>query len=355
MKEALLYQKLPKKSVRCLTCQRHCRIATDQVGFCLTRLNKNGILYSLNYGLLNSSPSADPIEKKPFYHFLPGTQTLSIGSFGCNYRCKQCLNWWCSWGEPATSILKKLRQEKEQKIVKPEQIVKLCLDSQLPSIAFTYNEPTLWLEFVLETAKLAKKEDLKTLFVTNGCWSKEALDTIGPYIDAANIDFKGFSEKTYSRMGAYWGQLLEMTKYAYKKYRIHLEITTVLIPGINDNPQELKAMANWIVKNLSPKIPWHLSRYSPDMAPDKEFARIAPPTREQLLKAEEIGRKEGLEFVYIWAPGIDFDGGVFAKGDTFCPKCGTLAVKRSLWQPEILAVDQKGNCLKCGENLNLVQ
>ena len=337
-----------------MTCQRYCRIAPDQVGFCLTRLNKNGLLYSLNYGLLNGAPSADPVEKKPFYHFLPGTQTLSVGSFGCNYRCKQCLNWWCSWGEPSSSILKKRRQEKEQEAVKPEQIVKLCLNAHLPSIAFTYNEPTLWLEFVLETARLAKIKGLKTLFVTNGCWSKEALDTIGPYIDAANIDFKGFSQKTYNRMDAYWGQLLEMTKYAYKKYGIHLEITTVLIPGVNDDPKELKAMADWIARNLSPKVPWHLSRYSPDMAPDQEFAKIPAPSREQLLKAEKIGRQAGLEFVYIWAPGIDFNGGVFAKGDTYCPKCKTLAIKRSLWQPKILAVDKKGNCKKCTESLNLI-
>jgi pyruvate formate lyase activating enzyme len=356
MKKALLFKKFPKKIVQCLTCQRYCRIAPGQTGFCLTKINKNGVLYALNYGVLNHFPSPDPIEKKPFYHFLPGTRTFSIGSFGCNYRCKQCLNWWCSWGEPATTILKKLAAGKrEKRFVKtqPQELIDLCLQSDLKSIAFTYNEPTIWLEYALDIAKLAKKRGLKTLFVTNGSWSKEALEMIGPYLDAANIDFKGFSQKTYAKMGAFWGQLLENTKLAQKKHQIFIELTTVLIPGINDSPSELKKMAVWIVKNLGPKTPWHLSRYSPGMAPDKNFAKIPPTSREQLLRAEKIGKKAGLHFVYIWAPGVDLNGGVFAKGDTHCPQCKILAVRRDLWQPKILAVDKKGKCKKCGEDLNL--
>lgn len=357
MKKALLFKKLKNKKIRCLTCQRYCQILPGKTGFCLTRLNQDGSLYALNYGLLNGPPQADPIEKKPFYHFLPGTKTFSLGSFGCNYRCKQCLNWWCSWGEPASSVLKKVaKQKKSQRFTRatPEKLVNLCLRAKLPSLAFTYNEPTIWLEYALDIAKLAQKKGLKTLFVTNGSWTKETLDAIGPYIDAANIDFKGFSEKTYAKMGSFWGQLLAMTKYAQKKHKIFLELTTVLIPGINSNRQELKKMAGWISKNLGPETPWHLSRYSPEMAPDKTFQKIPPPTREQLLEAKAIGKKAGLQFVYIWAPGIDLNGGVFAKGNTVCPHCGTLVVKRDLWQPEILKVDKKGHCTKCGENLNIL-
>jgi len=357
-KKVLLFKNLKNKTVQCLTCQRRCRIPPDKVGFCLTRLNINGVLYALNYGLLNGPPQADQIEKKPLYHFLPGTKTLSLGSFGCNYRCKQCLNWWCSWGEPATSILEKLARNKiprQALNISPEKIVALCLQAKLPSLSFTYNEPTVWLEYALDIAKLAQKKGLKTIFVTNGSWSEKALAKIGPYLDAANIDFKGFSRKTYARMGAYWGQLLTTTKRARKIYHLHLELTTVLIPGINDSPTEIKKMARWIVTNLGPKTPWHLSRYSPDLSSNQEFQRLPAPTKDQLLQAEAIGKKEGLKFIYIWAPGINGSHEVFAKGDTYCPQCKTMVLKRHLWQPEIIALDQEGHCQKCGEDLNFKQ
>jgi len=352
MEKTFLFKKLAKNHVRCLSCQRYCQILPGKTGFCLTKLNKNGILYSLNDDLLNGPPQIDPVEKKPFYHFLPGTKTLSIGSFGCNYRCRQCLNWWCSWGEPATTVLKKLAQGKSSQralFAAPQQLIDLCLKLKLPSIAFTYNEPVVWLEYALKIAKLARKNDLKTLFVTNGSWSKEALDKIGPYIDAANIDFKAFSEKTYQKMGAFWGNLTEMAKYAQKKHKIFLELTTVLIPTINDSPSGLKKMATWIVRNLGPKTPWHLSGYSPQLAPDKNFAQLLPPTATQLKKAQKIGLEEGLEFVYIWAPDVNL-----AEGNTVCPKCDTLAIRRDLWQPEILAVNKKGKCAQCGEDLNVL-
>jgi pyruvate formate lyase activating enzyme len=353
MKKALLQKNLDRNIVRCLTCQRYCLINPGKTGFCLTKLNQDGQLYTLNYGLLNGPPQADPIEKKPLYHFLPGSKTFSLGSFGCNYRCKQCLNWWCSWGKPANTVLKKLAlQKKSKKFVQtsPEKLVNLCLKAGLKSIAFTYNEPTIWLEYNLDIARLAKKKGLKTIFVTNGSWSKEALDKIGPHLDAANIDFKGFSAQTYQKMGAFWGNLLKMTQYAQEKHNIFIELTTVLIPSINDNPKELKAMAKWIVRNLGPKTPWHISAYSPSLAPDPLFQKIPPPSQKELLKAKNIGQKAGLEFIYIWAPRINK---IFAKGNTTCPKCDRLVVKRNLWQPKILAINPKGHCAKCGENLNI--
>lgn len=354
MKEALVYQKLSRKKVRCQVCQRRCLIADGQTGFCLTKLNQKGKLYSLNYGLLNSPPQADPIEKKPFYHFLPGTLTFSIGSFGCNFRCKQCLNWWCSWGEPATSVLRKVRPFPEAKInYSPNELIDMAKKSGYRSIAFTYNEPVVWAEYVLDCAKLAKKEKLATLFVTNGSWAKETLDKIGPYIDAANIDFKGFSAKTYAKMGAFFGQIPEMAKYAQEKYNIFIEITTLLIPGINDSKKELSEMTHWIAKNLGPKTPWHLTRFGPENAPDPKFALIPPTSVKQLETAATIGKENGLQFIYIWAPGEDLAGGVYTKGDTYCPKCGNMAVSRSLWEPAILGVDQNGHCQDCGEDLNI--
>ncbi|MFC1790667.1 AmmeMemoRadiSam system radical SAM enzyme [Patescibacteria group bacterium] len=357
MKRTLLQKKLRRGQVQCLTCQRYCHIAPGKVGYCLTRKNINGTLYALNDGILNGPPQVDPIEKKPFYHFLPGTKTLSLGSFGCNFRCRKCLNWWCSWGEPATSVLTELAQEKNPfQAIKstPQEIVSLCLKLDLPSITFTYNEPTIWLEYNLKIAKLAKKKGLKTGYITNGAWTKETLAKIGPFLDAANIDFKGFSAKTYTKLGGFWPGILEMAKLALKKYGIFLELTTVLIPGVNDVTPELKKMSAWIVKNLGPNTPWHISQYSPQNAPDPNFKKIPSPTKKQLLQAAKIGQRAGLNFVYIWAPGIGKNGDFFSQGNTRCPQCDTLVVKRDLWEPEILAVDKKNRCTKCQENLNMV-
>ena len=223
MKATLLSKKLKDKKVRCLVCQRKCLINKGKVGFCLTKLNQGGKLYSLNYGLIPSI-QVDPIEKKPFYHFHPGKMAPSIGSYGCNYHCRQCLNWNSSWGNQATAVLEAVKKGKHLPLINPQQIINEIKKAGHQGIAFTYNEPVVWAEFVLDTAKLAKKEGFFTLFVTNGSWSKETLDKIGKYIDAANIDFKGFSEKTYTKMGAFFGQLPEMTHYAQKKWKVLLNV-----------------------------------------------------------------------------------------------------------------------------------
>jgi len=352
MKKALVFQKLPKNKIRCQVCQRRCLIPEGQTGFCLTKLNQKGELYTLNYGLIQSI-QIDPIEKKPFYHFHPGKMVPSIGSYGCNFRCKQCLNWSYSWGDNASLILKKIKKGENLPILEPEKLIKEIKSRGYQGIAFTYNEPVVWAEYVLDAAKLAKKENLFTVFVTNGSWTKEVLDKIGPYLDAANVDLKGFSEKTYARQGAFFGEIPEMMVYAQKKHQIFLEITTLLIPGINDDPKEIKKMCQWIVKNLGPKTPWHLSRYSPDLAPDKKFQKIPLTSIEELKKVASIGKKAGLEFVYIWAPGTDLNGGFYAEGSTYCPRCHFLAIKRSAWKPEILGVNKKGKCTKCGEDLKI--
>lgn len=352
MKEALLYQKLAGDKVRCGVCQRKCLIADGQTGFCLTKLNKGGKLYALNYGLIQDV-QIDPIEKKPFYHFHPGEMVPSIGSYGCNFRCKQCLNWQCSWGKPATSTLKEIAQGKQYSVLNPKDPIDKIKKSGYKGLAFTYNEPTVWAEYVLDTAKIAKKESLFTVFVTNGSWTKETLDKIGPFIDAANVDLKGFSNKTYARQGAFFGQIPEMIKYAQEKHQIFIEITTLLIPGITDEEKEIKKMAEWIIKDLGPKTPWHLSRYSPELAPDKEFKKIPPTSVEALEKAAKIGEKAGLQFIYIWAPGNDLPSGIYAKGNTVCPKCGSLAIRRTAWKPEIVGVNKEGNCKRCKEDLNI--
>ncbi len=352
MKKALVFKKLSGKKVRCQVCQRRCLIPEGQTGFCLTKLNQADELYTLNYGLIQGI-QIDPIEKKPFYHFYPGKMVPSIGSYGCNFRCKQCLNWPYSWGDEAFLILKKIKESKAFPILEPEKLIKEIKSRGYQGIAFTYNEPVVWAEYVLDAAKLAKKENLFTVFVTNGSWTKETLDKIGPYLDAANVDLKGFSTKTYAQQGAFFGEIPEMMVYAQDKHQIFLEITTLIIPGINDDPKELKKMCRWLVKNLGPKTPWHLSRYSPALAPDKKFQKIPLTSVEELNKVAAIGKKAGLGFVYIWAPGGDLDGGFYAEGSTYCPKCGFLAIKRSAWEPEILAVDKNGKCTNCGEDLKI--
>jgi pyruvate formate lyase activating enzyme len=353
VKKTILYEKLKNKNVRCQVCQRRCVIAPGKTGFCLTRLNRNGKLYCLNYGIIQAL-QVDPIEKKPFYHFKPGSMVPSIGSFGCNFRCKQCLNWSSSWGEPATTILNNLQKGQKRPTVTPKELIAKIEKSDYQGLAFTYNEPTIWVEYVLDVAKLAKDKGFFTLFVTNGSWTKETLDKIGPFIDAANIDFKGFTQETYARQGAFFGEVMKMAEYAQKKHRIFLEITTLLIPGINDNPQELSKMAKWIVTHLGKKTPLHFSQYDPVLAPDPEFKKLAFTSRKTLDMTYEIAKKAGLEFVYIWAPSAGKFGGLYSKSDLICPKCKTLVIKRSGWKPEILAIDKKGRCSKCGENLNVI-
>ncbi len=354
MKKAVLWQALANQKVRCQACQRCCLIASGKTGFCRARFNKNGRLYSLNYGLVPHI-QVDPIEKKPFYHFRPGALVPSIGSYGCNFRCKQCLNWSSSWGEPAGTILKSVQEQEKYPVVPPEAVIDQIEQGGYQGIAFTYNEPTIWPEYVLAVARLAKKKHFFTLYVTNGSWTKQALDLIGQYLDAANIDFKGFSHVTYAKQGAFRGKVLEMARYAQKKHQIFLEITTLLIPGINDQPKELRQLCQWIAENLGPKTPLHFSQFDPQLAPDPEFQKLSPTAKTSLDLAYQIAKKAGLAFVYLWAPSAGPLASLYAQGDTICPKCGSLAIKRTGWQPKILQVNSQGRCSKCGEDLRIMR
>lgn len=384
MFKARLFKTFPQKKVKCLACQRYCQINNNQVGFCQTRLNKDGQLYSLTYGILNGI-QIDPIEKKPMYHFYPGTQVLSIGSYGCNYRCRQCLNWHCSWGDNASTMLAKLKidflschpgdpaiagsigsrrgfyrlppkADSLQNDISPQELVDLTIKGNYPGIAFTYNEPSIWPEYVYDCAKLAKAKGFYTVFVTNGSWSQETLSYLAPVIDAANIDIKGFYPETYAKMAAFFGKLLAVTELAIKKYKIFTELTTLVIPTINDSTKELTAISQWIAKNLGPEIPWHLSRFDPDLSPDEQFKRLPTTPIATLKKAYEIGKKAGLKHIYVWAPPKNLEEQLFSLEDTFCPKCGKLVIKRNAWQPELRGVQKKGKkiiCQFCQKKLNL--
>jgi len=288
MHEALLYEKLEGKNVRCFLCNHGCLISDKNRGICGVRENRNGKLYSLVYGKIIAE-HIDPIEKKPLYRFLPRTFSLSIATIGCNFKCLHCQNadisQFTKWKISADIV----GEEK-----KPEEIVKDAIKAKCPSISYTYTEPTVFLEFALDCMKLAKEKGLKNVWVSNGYMTKDALDLIAPYLDATNVDLKAFTEKFYSDVcGAKLQPVLDNLQ-DIKKRGIHLEITTLIIPGKNDSEKELKQIAEFIKKELGKDVPWHVSRFFPTY----KMAETMPTPREKIYRAVEIGKSVGLKYVY---------------------------------------------------------
>lgn len=280
MRECDLYKK-EKDRVRCLACAHKCLIGNENTGICGVRKNINNKLYLLVYGKV-ASMAVDPIEKKPLYHFLPKTNAFSIGTIGCNFRCDFCQNFEISQVKEITG------QE-----VTPEQIVEKALATGCKSIAYTYNEPIIWAEFVKDTAKLAKEKGLKNILVTNGYFSKESFDYIKDYIDAMNIDLKSIKDEFYKKYcGGRLKPVLDTIKRAYD-FGIHIELTTLIIPGLNDNEKDLEKIAKFIA-SVDKKIPWHISRFFPMYKMlDKHITPI-----DILERAYKIGKKH-LKYVYI--------------------------------------------------------
>lgn len=290
MKEALFYDKIEGKKVHCRLCPWECVIADGKLGVCGVRKNEDGTLYSLIYGVV-SSIAMDPIEKKPLYHFHPGSKVFSVGSFGCNFKCGFCQNY-----QIAHVNMAKEKPMGEQ--LCPEDLIKLAQEKNCQGIAFTYNEPTIWMEYVLDSAKLAKKAGLYTVFVTNGYITPEALDLIGPYLDAYAVDIKSFSDGFYKKIcGALKGltPVLEGCLYAKKKWDMHIEIATLVVPALNDQMDELKLLAEWIVHNLGKDIPWHISRFFPHL----NYQHLPMTPIETLKQAYQIGKEVELKHVYI--------------------------------------------------------
>lgn len=348
MHEAILYEKLKNKTVRCHVCQRECLIPEGKTGYCQTRLNQDGILYTTIYGVI-SSINNDPIEKKPVFHFRPGSFCLSIGTFGCNFRCLFCQNYEIAWADGVS-------QGKSTTETPPEKIIELAKKYNSAGIAITYNEPVIWLEYSLDVFKLAKevrppkRSDLSTklytVWVTNGYATKDAIDIIAPYLDVYRVDLKSFADNFYQKLIKLPKAqgIFDMTKYVHDKYpKIHLECITNIIPTWNDDPKMLTKIAKWIKNNLGEKTPWHVTRFFP-------YAKLTnlPPTPEEILfKAREIGLKEGLKFVYIGNMEVD------KEDDTLCPQCGNLVIRRDSYKTKIIGVNPQGNCVNCDEILNL--
>lgn len=284
----MLFKKLEMQKVKCLACAHYCQIAPSKFGICGTRQNLNGELISHVYGKV-AAIHIDPIEKKPLFHFLPETEILSFGTLGCNFRCG-----WCQNFDISQDTKQKQKPKFWGKDFSPKEIVKLALDNNTPSIAYTYNEPAIFIEFAHDTAKLAHEKGLKNVFVTNGYLSKESFEYMGHYLDAANVDLKSFDDKVYGRYcGAKLQPVLDTIKRMHQA-KIHIEITTLLIPVINDSSANLKKIATFIA-DLDKNIPWHLSRFFPAYK-----IHDTPPTPLATLKhAGQIGRAAGLKHIYI--------------------------------------------------------
>jgi pyruvate formate lyase activating enzyme len=308
-KEALLYERLEQNRVRCNLCAHHCVIPDGKLGACRVRKNVDGILYTLVYGR-TISQNVDPVEKKPLYHFYPGSLTYSIATPGCNFRCQWCQNW-------QISQMPRERELITGRKATPEEIVGSALESGSHSIAYTYTEPTIFFEYAYDTARLAHQAGLANIFVTNGYMTQEMLELFHPYLDAANVDLKAFRKESYRRyVGAGFQPVLDNMKLI-KKLGIWLEVTTLVIPGINDNLAELRDAAHFVAQELGAETPWHISRFFPAY----KMANFPPTPLKILQQAQKIGREEGLQYVYVGnMPG--------EENDTFCPSCGRALIRR---------------------------
>lgn len=335
MHEALLYEKLPNSRVRCGTCQWRCRINPEKFGVCGMYQNKDGALYNLNYARV-SSVAADPIEKKPLFHFHPGTLAFSLGTLGCNFHCKHCQNWHISTAD-SSALLHDCRD------ISPQESIDLAKQHHCQGIAWTYNEPAIWLEYTLDSAKLARDNDLYTVYVTNGYSTPEALDTIGPYLDAWRVDIKGFSDAFYRDLAKVprWREILEVTRRAKNKWNMHVEVVTNIIPTMNDDDQQLEGIARWIRDELGELTPWHVTRFHPQY----KMTHLPATPIATIERAFNIGKKAGLKFVYAGnVPGHQSES-------TICYSCGKLNVQRYGYQTEVAGLEDS-SCKFCGAELN---
>ena len=307
--EARLYERLEDGRVQCHLCAHHCRIAEGKRGVCAVRENRGGTLYTLVYGR-TISQHVDPIEKKPLAHFYPGTGAYSIATVGCNFHCQWCQNANISQMPRETGLVV---GEKAS----PAAIVAGAKRSRCRSIAYTYTEPTVFFEYAYDTARLAHREGIANVYVTNGFMTVEMLDVFGPYLDAANVDLKAFRDETYRHyVGGRLQPVLDSLK-KMKELEIWVEVTTLVVPGINDDEEELRDAARFVAQELGPETPWHISRFFPGYQ-----LRHIPPTPVQTLhRALEIGKEEGLRYI--------FAGNVPGEANTECHTCGELLIRRS--------------------------
>lgn len=329
--EAKWWKPTENDKILCTLCPRYCKIGEGQPGFCFIRQNHNGKLYTLGYARPTGF-AIDPIEKKPLNHFIPGSEILSFGTAGCNLGCKFCQNWTMS--KAKIDDLNSIKAE-------PEDVVALAKGNSVASIAYTYNDPTIFGEYVIDISKLAGEEGIKSVMVTAGYIDKKAREDIYKYIDAANVDLKAFTETFYHKLTfSHITPVLDTLKWLKNDTDVWLEITTLLIPGENDSPEEIQQMCTWILENLGDEVPLHFTAFHPDFK-----MRDKPPTSPSTLNtARNIAIKSGIKYCYV--------GNVFNRESqtTYCPNCEEPLIIRD-WHSVIENKLVNGKCFKCGEKI----
>ncbi|SMC16953.1 pyruvate formate lyase activating enzyme [Desulfacinum hydrothermale DSM 13146] len=331
MKEARFYERLEDEAVRCALCCHRCVIKEGKAGICGVRRNEGGTLYSLVYGRLVAA-NVDPIEKKPLFHFQPGSRSYSIATAGCNFRCLFCQN----------ADISQLPREHGAVLgskASPDRVVEEALKAGCASISYTYTEPTVFMEYALEVASRARAAGLTNVFVTNGFMSPEALEALAPVLDAANVDLKSFRDRFYrDQCGARLEPVLE-TLRTLKRLGVWVEVTTLIIPGLNDDPEELKELAAFVA-SLGPETPWHVTRFHPTY---KLTDRRSTPV-QTLQAARRTGREAGLHYVYTGnIPGDEGE-------NTLCPGCGVTVLRRFGFAMHNVGL-RRGHCTACGRKI----
>lgn len=330
MKEALWWETQEDGRILCTLCPRYCRMGKNQPGFCYIRKNIDGKLYSLGYGK-SAGFAIDPIEKKPLNHFLPGTEILSFGTAGCNLGCRFCQNW---------NISKAKLDDDQSLSASPESVVEMALRHRVPSLAFTYNDPVIWGEFVIDISRLARESGIKSVMVTAGYITPEARPQVFRYIDAANVDLKAFTEQFYRKLTfSHLDPVLDTLKWLKNETDIWFEITNLIIPGENDDPEETRRLCNWVLDNLGDEVPLHFTAFHPD------FKMVdTPRTPESTVqRARQIALSVGVKYCYV--------GNVFDEEGqtTYCPGCGCALIRRS-WH-EILEYHLVNDHCACGQEI----
>jgi len=320
----------------------HCLIDEGGDGFCGTRRVRNGVLEAVNWGLVVSA-AIDPIEKKPLYHFHPGSGVLSFGGIGCNMACMHCQN--SSISAPRITRMAHPDSSDGHPWV-PEEVVDEAVRRKADGVAFTYNEPTIWFEWATQVAKLAKERGLYTVFVTNAYIEEKPLDALAGLIDAYSADLKGWGQEFYLRFSKAprWEKILSAIDRAQNVHKMHVEVTTNVVPGYNDDDDTLKSIASWIHDTLGPFAVWHLSRFMPHY----KLSHLEPTPVRTLLKARQIGLDEGLKYVFLGNVH-----GVEGVEDSHCPSCGNVLIKRTGYYTQLAGL--KGDkCSRCGSETGIV-
>jgi pyruvate formate lyase activating enzyme len=348
MKQPILFNKLGHNDVQCLACAWYCRVKPGQIGICATRINNDGKLNSLVNGK-TTGLALDPVEKKPLHHFLPGAKFLSFGTVGCNFGCRFCQNDWMSQinkqnlSGDITDIKRKLNQiiDSISTQKSPQEIVDAAISLKADGIAYTYNEPSVFIEYAADTAKLAHENGLANVFVSNGFESIESFDLIKNYLDAINIDLKGFSDKFYARICKAKINPVKANIKRFFNSGIITEVTTLIIPGFNDSDKELTDIAEFLTK-ISPDIPWHISAFYPAY----QMLDVPSTTHQTLLNAYGIGKKADLNYMYV---GNIPDS---SRESTYCPKCQSLLIERYNYDVKIRNIDlNTGTCISCNQKI----